>query len=445
MEYQNKIVQVSNLTLNTENPRSEMVSNQREAISTMIEKQKGKLEKLGQDIVSNGVNPSDIVIVTPNPTEKGKHIVLEGNRRVTVLKLLNNPNLINEKHKSTLNQFKKLSESFKHNPIDSILCVIFKEEDDAYKWIKLKHTGENEGIGTVTWDAQQKARFEERNGGKSSYALQVIDFLNKDNNFDSNLKRQLPIVPSSSLQRLIGDPDIRKVVGIGLRDGKITTQLPPEEIRKPLTKIIDDLIHKNFKVKEIYSKSDRLNYIETFKSVELPDTSKTVGEWDIITSTPPKLKGEKFKITSKALSTDRNMIIPKSCVIHINQPRINKIYRELKDIDLRYFENAAAIPFRVFIELSIDTYMEKNGINVKQPETLAEKTDVVSKDLIQKKIITEHESKPINTAVSNPNSILSFNTFNAYVHNKHFSPIPKDLKTAWDGFEIFVIKLWETV
>ncbi|MFC4096399.1 hypothetical protein [Euzebyella saccharophila] len=445
MEYQIKDIKVSNLLLSTENPRFEMVSNQREALSVMIEEQKAKLEKLGQHILKNGTNPSDIPIVTPNKSDRGKFDVLEGNRRVTTLKLLNNPNLINEKHKSTFKKFKSYSDTFAQNPIDEIPCVIFKNEDDAYKWIKLKHTGENEGVGTVTWDAQQKDRFEERNEGKSSYALQVIDFLKKDKDFDASLKKKLPKVPSSSLQRLIGDPDIRKVVGLKVRDGKLTSQLTPDEIKKPLTKIIKDLTSKDFKVKEIYSKSDRLNYIETFKPTDIPDNTASVGQWEIITSTPPKNTSKKSKKKGKRLSTDRNTIIPKSCVIPINQPRINKIYRELKDLDLRYFENAGSILFRVFIELSIDTYIEEKKITYKGRETLANKVGAVSADLVNNKVVTKHEAKPINTAVTNPNSILSINTFNAYVHNKHFSPIPKDLKTTWDGFEKFITKLWEII
>jgi len=438
-------IKIANLKLNTENPRFELVSSQREAISTMIADQKSKLEKLANHIINNGVNPSDIVMVTKDPKAKGKYIVLEGNRRITTLKLLNNPNLINEKHKSTLNKFKNLSKSFKQNPITQIECAVFENEEEANKWIKLKHTGENEGIGTVTWDTHQKRRFDERFGGKTSYALQLIDFLGKSSEFSGTLKNKLPDVPETSLQRLIGDPDIRKVIGIEIKEGKVISSISSDEIVKPMAKIVRDLTSKSFKVKEIYSKSDRLNYIETFKKSDLPDTTSNVGDWEITTTKPPKKKAAAKKKKSKPLSTDRKSVIPKSCVIPISKPRINKIYRELKDLDLGYYENAGAILLRVFIELSVDTYFEKYKLKIAGKETLAKKLASVSQDMITKKLITKYEVKPINTAASNPNSVLSINTFNAYVHNKHFSPIPKDIKTAWDGFEHFTIKLWENV
>ena len=65
--------------------------------------------------------------------------------------------------------------------------------------------------------------------------------------------------------------------------------------------------------------------------------------------------------------------------------------------------------------------------------------------LKSKKHLTESELKPINTAVSSPNSIFSVNTFNAYVHSKNFNPIATDLKTTWDNIEPFIIKIWELI
>ena len=56
-------------------------------------------------------------------------------------------------------------------------CVLFDNEEAANRWIKLTHTGENEGVGTVDWDSQQKARLDERSSGKATLAIQALDFL----------------------------------------------------------------------------------------------------------------------------------------------------------------------------------------------------------------------------------------------------------------------------
>ena len=63
----------------------------------MIEDQGDKLYSLVDDIVNNGLSPVDLIIVTPNE-DSNKYVVLEGNRRITSLKLLNNLTLIDDKY-----------------------------------------------------------------------------------------------------------------------------------------------------------------------------------------------------------------------------------------------------------------------------------------------------------------------------------------------------------
>lgn len=447
MKYETSFLDIALLIINTENPRFDMVGNQREAIALMVAHQKDKLVRLAQDIVENGVNPSDLIIVTPHTKHEGKFNVLEGNRRVTAIKLLNNPDLIPEKNKSILNKFKELSKQYKYNPINELNCVIFRDEKDALRWIKLKHTGENEGVGIVGWDAQQKARFEERFEGKSKYSLQVIDFLRKSELVDDEIKNQLDNIPISSLQRLLHDPDIRDVIGIETEDGRIISHLPANEIIKPLKKIVKDLVDKDFTVKDIYYKDDRLDYIETFKNSDLPDKNKRTSKWEIITSTPPMTEQteDKEKKKSKHLSTARNTIIPKSCVLHISPRRINKIYRELKDLDLRYFINAASITFRVFLELTVDSFIEEKKLPVTINTELKNKVKSVSEFLEKNGYLSKHQLKPIRTMVSNPQSLFSINTFNAYVHNQYLNPLANDLKITWDNIEPFIKKIWEII
>ena len=90
--------------------------------------------------------------------------------------------------------------------------------------------------------------------------------LQKEDSVDSELKKNLSKVKSSSLQRLATDPDfIRRDSGIDIKDGKVITRYEPAEVAKPLSKAANDLLRKDFTVKDIYYKDDRLNYLETFK------------------------------------------------------------------------------------------------------------------------------------------------------------------------------------
>jgi len=452
MSYHKKLIDISLLNINIENPRFEMVGNQREAIKTLIEDQKEKLIKLAEDIINEGLNPGAPIFIIKHEKQDGEYNVLEGNRRVTALKLLENPELISEKHKLLLNKFKKLSEQYSKSPIEKIPCVLFDTEKEAEHWVELKHTGQNDGIGTVVWDAQQKARFDERVKGNSSYALQIIDFLEKEESVDSELKSNLRKVKLSSLQRLATDPDFRHMAGIDIKDGKVITRYVPLEVAKSLSKVANDLLRKDFTVKDIYYKDDRLNYLETFRKTDLPDKSQElVGDWELISPTPPKKADPNIvdvhkKKKSKTLISKRHTLIPKSTIIPISQPRVNKIYHELKDLDIKDFENSAAITFRVFIELSMDSYIEKNPISgVTINSKLNHKLKSVAADLEEKGILDKHKLKGAYTASTMKDSIFSIDTFNAFVHNKDFYPESEALKKNWDNLEIFFIKLWELI
>jgi hypothetical protein len=92
-----KTIKLTSLFVNTENYRFEPLSSQKEAIDKMVEDQEDKLYSLVDDIVTNGLSPVDLIIVTPSE-DSSKYIVLEGNRRITSLKLLNNPTLIDDKY-----------------------------------------------------------------------------------------------------------------------------------------------------------------------------------------------------------------------------------------------------------------------------------------------------------------------------------------------------------
>ncbi|MBU0612305.1 hypothetical protein KKB58_02710, partial [Patescibacteria group bacterium] len=397
------------------------------------------------------------LMVTPHPEEKGIFTVLEGNRRITALKLLHTPSLA-EKNKPLRKRFESLTEAFKKNPVNMVQCIIFPDKEEAARWIELKHTGENKGIGTVNWNTQQKERFIEKKKGKASLPLQVIEFIKKNSSQDEDTLKTIASIPATNLGRLIGDPDVREALGLKTSHGKLTTNLQKEEVLKGLVKIAKDLIHKDFKVNSIYYKKDREKYIEGLKKDDLPDYSKKAEEHWSLDSPPPtapanktinkKTQPSKNTPRSKTLSTNRTVLIPSSCPLNINgAPRINEIYWELRRIKIDDFKNAAAVILRVFLELSANHYIEKNSIetkkNPKKESTLAGKIQAICTFMENKKILTRDRLKGIRMATTSQDSIFSTDTFNAYVHNRHFSPSSILLKETWDNMQEFMQKVWE--
>jgi len=373
---------------------------------------------------------------------------------------LHNIDLIPDTYKSIYNRYKPLSERFLINPIDHVECIVFDDRAEAHKWIKLKHTGENDGVGVVSWNAQQKARFDQSVEGKSALSMQLLDFLNAQESVEQSVKDDLKNVPITSLERLVGDPDVRRAIGIGVDKGEVVANYLPEQIIKPLVKIVKDLIRSDFGVKEIYYKADRKAYLEKFGKDELPERGTELGGYWKISSTPPSAKsnvdsdkgtGSSTSGRGKSADTSRSTVIPKKPKITIGEVRINKIYNELTKLKVAEYPNAASVLFRVFIELSVDTYIEQHEcLNEKKERItvdakLAQKIKSVLSDFNTRGRYDKHKFKGINVAINDTDDVTSINTMNAYVHNKDFQPNADKLKHSWDQISPFIYQLWELI
>ena len=148
-------------------------------------------------------------------------------------------------------------------------------------------------------------------------------------------------------------------------------------------------------------------------------------------------------IHSYPTSTSRKRIIPSSCKFKIPERRVNNIFIELKRLDVGKFPNSGSVLLRVFLELSLDYYIEKNptlGITI--DAKLHKKINRIADHFEKNKIMNKHELKPIRQSISKKNEIFSTETLNAYVHNKHLNPISNDLKLIWDNIELFIKNFW---
>ena len=106
---------------------------------------------------------------------------------------------------------------------------------------------------------------------------------------------------------------------------------------------------------------------------------------------------------------------------------MNKIFEELKQIPVRTCPNASSVLLRVFLELSVDAYLEKydlvknNAITAcSSGESLQGKVGKVLNHMTQLGIMSNDLSKGIRSEINDKNSVLSIESLNAYVHNEFF-------------------------
>src|SRR5688572_18854832 len=86
-------ISLDDLLLDTDNPRlADSASDERAATMGILAEQGQKLVTLAHHVAVHGLAPFEFPIVFP--TENGKYIVAEGNRRIAALKILSDPSLI---------------------------------------------------------------------------------------------------------------------------------------------------------------------------------------------------------------------------------------------------------------------------------------------------------------------------------------------------------------
>ena len=322
-------------------------------------------------------------------------------------------------------------------------CVVLSREDANY-WIMLKHTGENEGVGVVTWDGRARHRFR-----GASPALQAIELIEASDLLDDETRARLPKIAITNIERVLGTPEARRLLGVEVRNDRLTLSAPEETALGRLAMVVSDVAHRRVRVSDLDTKNQRVAYAQDVAARPTPLPAKPSSGRSTpaaAATTPPG-----------RISPVRTTLIPKHLKLRIPQARINRIYAELQRLNAEHYVNSCAVLLRVFVELSIDDYAQRHRLSLKlapkpatramaapkpRDMTLREKLKTVAALLEAKKACTKQELQGVRALISNRNHVLSIDTLNAYVHNKDYNPTPTDLKTSWDNIQVFIERLW---
>jgi hypothetical protein len=144
-----------------------------------------------------------------------------------------------------------------------------------------------------------------------------------------------------------------------------------------------------------------------------------------------------LRVRSRPLARDRKRLIPSGLSYRIDDERINVIYHELRGLDVETRRNAVAVLFRVFLELSVEFYLDEHGLTYHGGDKLGNKIQKVVKQFKEKGWLDRKTSKGIDSAVASRDEPHSVDTFHAFVHNRRFQPEPSALNTAWDNLQPF--------
>lgn len=147
-------VRLSQLSLDPSNPRFDPVTDEATALEELCDSE--DMIAIGDDIVSFGLNPLELIGIVPTsgrPGKAGQHYVVhEGNRRVGAMKMIADPRLAPPQYQAG---FRRL-DAAKLPP--DIRAVEFSTKTDLEHWIKLLHQRDSNPAGRNSWNPEQQAR-----------------------------------------------------------------------------------------------------------------------------------------------------------------------------------------------------------------------------------------------------------------------------------------------
>lgn len=448
-----KSLKLDSLDLDLENPRIKLATDQRDAMQKILNEQKVKLVNLAESIAAKGFNPMDRFLILRSHLRAGKFIVLEGNRRLLASKLLKNPSLITSLHMSDTfrKRLQRASQKFDPTKHEHVDCYEVATRAEGIDWIRQRHNREDGGRGIVPWSAVQGARFRGREP-----VLQAFDFVLEHGGFTDDYKEQISATfPISTLERLISTPSVRAAIGLDIDKGKLQTTLPPEEVLKPLKRMVVDLADKNINVTKLKSKAQQDTYVAGFKHADTADLTKATGKAIAVDTITDKDFAAKPTPTPKkraSKSGARTNVVPKTCKLNIPTAKIAGIYGELKTLQLSKHVHAIGVLLRVFLEMSVDDYLEnkaKVSLTFKDPKNPTQTRDKKLKDKLKDTIdhmvangAVEKDFKGVKDAMHDVTNPFSIDTLHAYIHNRFFTPTDKHLVTGWDNAQRFFEAIW---
>jgi hypothetical protein len=324
--------------------------------------------------------------------------------------------------------------------VAEIRCCLVTDRQNADYWIRLRHTGRNAGAGLVDWDSDQSSRFYARAGGTAHIHTRLLDFLEARGHLSATQRQE---IPATNFRRLVETPEYRTSIGVQVTsDGGIRFLTDEASIVENLMYTVRYVCLPDTKVAAIYTKDQRVALAQMLPRIysgnreSLPASARSKSA-TVTAASPPK------RVNLTRMKRQRNHLIPSECYLHITIPRIKRIETELRELNLHDYRNAVSVLFRVFIELSLDGYIDGNKLPELKDPSLRAKLQQVTDHLIATEKLTKAQATPVRRACAKDSFLApSMTLLHQYVHALHVFPAAGDLRDHWDSLQPFIAAVW---
>lgn len=425
----------SKLHLDGQNPRHEATADEPSIIEYLIRHE--QVHPLAEDICKRGLSPLERLAVVPHPTLDGHFIMVEGNRRLCAIKLLRDPA---KAPSSDRKSFKRLSEQRPVLP-RKLDVAVFPTRELANEWIALKHSGAQGGVGTRTWNATQKSRFEESlSGGKrpNALALAVLDYA-QDAGLLTPIQRAG--IALTTVTRYLSNPVVRSALGL-TSASSLLIDVDEGEFNAVLSQFLSDL-NDGTEVNSRTKSPDRAAYGRKLLASGLSPSTKLSSPISPAATPPqpaPAALNQRGTTAQGNSGTSRNnrspdlgtRVVRSGYAVNIPDPTTKRVFDELRELDGSKFPFAAAGLLRLFMEFVCRAYAKKFGLG--ETGDLAPVIGRCADHMERKAGATKSVFHVWRVLSSNPSHYLAPGSLSSHVHGGT-TPVLSELRRGWTDLE----------
>jgi len=442
-EWEIRKLSVDTLKLDKQNPRlpEEMLNESQQSIIRYMVEEFNILE-IAKSIVKNGffINEYPIVI-----KERNNFVVVEGNRRITALKLLRNPDLAPARKKHT---YSRLAEDIDTSQWEKLSMCIAPSRDAVAPILIARHGSEM----TAPWqrimkmrflagDVLKKVSYEDiahrysvpMSEVKIAAITMLIREMIRNSDIDDDLKDRYlsEKFQTSTLARFIETSTFVKRTGIVLNGSTLQYEIPKGEFLKVILRIFNDIsVDKINARNDVGGRSEYIN--EIFEEITSGRREQNVFE-------PEHVDFEQSKMESRKPKPRRRVekLIPETGEFVTGVQKLDELIKEGQKMPVGAYQYSGGLLIRTILDLTVQRLYDINGV-------IDETKDSNGLTLgLTKRINNLHghhgdwfenvamRKKLQRFVAKDSQSFVHIETLNDYVHGDYGQPTKEDLRNFW--------------
>ena len=438
---------IDELLLDLDNPRLGSTSSQSEALASIVRLNPGHFRNLMASIRDDGLDPGDSLYVVRS--EDGQDfVVLEGNRRLSALKVLSNPDVLagTDLPESTKDPLVREAAGFERSEVEPIPCVRFDGREEANDWIRRRHTGVAGGEGRITWKPLEIQKF---SGDYTT--IDIIDFVERNAGYSKeeweHAQSALGSGKSTNLTRLLESATGQSHLGLTAQtEPSRRTPLvgvDPKWALQVLKRIVDDILKNEVNSRRLNTATDIEKYFASLppelqpgpntaaaKPKAFRDISLSGGRTKLPPKPPPS--------TKPAPRTRRTLAPKRHPFDTTRSTKLGMLLKEASTLDVSKFPLSCAFVLRAVVELAVGDYMDTNSLPRGQKGSqrefeLTKKADDVLKHIVSSGTFSSTDLRAFRRNLLDRRSACSIQALNGFVHGPYDLPTADALRAGWES------------